>query len=198
MDLGLNFTVAFDALIAVLLLATIAYAVVLNRKLTALRNAKADMERLLRSLSDSTGKAESGIVALRTHASETGEILQRRIGEARALADDLTFLVEKGAPLADRLADRLGDRLGPRGTGRQDQAPVGTTAQRAKGPAPKTAAKSAVRPAARPDAKPAAGLDRAPGQEIPFPMTAVAAVKATTRASCSMCSGRCAKCPGGK
>lgn len=169
MGLGLDLTVAFDVLIAVLLSATIAYAVVLNRKLTALRNAKADLERLLRSLSDSTGKAESGIEAMRTHASESGEILQRRIGEARALSDDLAFLLEKGTPLADRLSDHQG----PRVAGKQGQAPTGTTARATRGPARKTAEK----PAEKPPVKPVAGVARAPDQEMPFPMTAVAAVR---------------------
>jgi hypothetical protein len=173
MGLGLDFTVAFDALIVVLLLTTIAYAVVLNRKLTALRNAKADMERLLRSLSVSTGQAESGIEALRTHASESGEILQRRIGEARALVNELAFLLEKGAPLADRLSDRLA----PRAAVNHGQAPTGTAARRAKGPARKTAGKSTGKPAPGPAVKPPAGVARAVDQEMPFPMTAVAAVK---------------------
>jgi len=100
---GLSLPVAIDALIAVLLVATIVYAVVLNRKLVALRNAKVEMEALVARFAESTAQAESGIQTLKAHANESGASLDGMVGRAHGLADDLTFLIERGNSLASRL-----------------------------------------------------------------------------------------------
>jgi hypothetical protein len=97
-----------DATIAVLLVATIAYAVVLNRKLGALRDAKGEMEGLVARFAESTDKAGSGIESLREEAKRSGETLQGKLDAARGLADDLGFLIEKGSGLAERLDGALG------------------------------------------------------------------------------------------
>lgn len=93
----------FDAVIATLLVATIGYAIVLNRKLRSLRDAKAELESLVGRLTDSTNKAERGLQALREHARETADALQQQLGKGDRLADDLAFLLERGGSLAERL-----------------------------------------------------------------------------------------------
>jgi len=100
---GLSLPVAIDALVAVLLVATIVYAVVLNRKLAALRDAKVEMEALVAQFAESTAQAESGIQTLKAHASESGASLDGMVNRAHGLADDLTFLIERGSSLANRL-----------------------------------------------------------------------------------------------
>jgi len=95
--------VVLDMIIAILLVATIVYAFVLNRKLSVLRNAKAEMEMLVARFADSTAKAESGIQNLKAHASESGAALDSMTTRAAGLAGDLSFLVEKGTSLANRL-----------------------------------------------------------------------------------------------
>ena len=108
MSAASSIPVAIDVIIVVLLIATIAYAVVLNRKLSALRNAKAEIEVLLARFADSTAKAESGIQTLKAHASESGAVLDTMTSSAKGLADDLTFLIEKGTGLANRLEEAVG------------------------------------------------------------------------------------------
>ena len=81
----------------------IAYAVVLNRRLSALRAAKSEMEELLSDFKQATGKAESGLQALREVAAGSGEALDNRIQRAGGLVEDLTFLVERAEARADRL-----------------------------------------------------------------------------------------------
>lgn len=121
------YALAFDVVVAVLLAVTIVYAVILNRKLSALRDAKAEMERILIGFAEATGKAERGLATFRDAADGVGRELQRQIETGRALADDLTFLVQRGGVLADRLgdcrpterpADRPGGRPGDRVAGR--------------------------------------------------------------------------------
>jgi len=109
---------AFDVVVAVLLVVTIVYAVILNRKLSALRDAKAEMQQLLVGFAEATGKAERGLAAFRDAAAGVGRDLQRQIECGRALADDLSFLVQRGGNLADRLGD-----CRPAGRGAEAAAP---------------------------------------------------------------------------
>jgi hypothetical protein len=99
----MEFSLVFDALIAVLLIATIVYAAVLNRKLGALRDAKGEMETLLASFAESTERAGNGIELLKQEAGRSGAALQNQLNAARGLVDDLGFLIERGTSLAQRI-----------------------------------------------------------------------------------------------
>ncbi|MEX2630669.1 MAG: DUF6468 domain-containing protein [Tistlia sp.] len=106
MDLGL----LADGLLALLLAVTIAYAIVLNRKLSALRATKDEMARMLADFAQTTAQAEAGVRELRQSASASGDGLSAVVAEADGklekalgLKEDLVFLVEKGEALADRL-----------------------------------------------------------------------------------------------
>ena len=97
-------TLIFDVVLAGLLIATIAYAIMLNRGLTELHQSRGEMEALIRSFSEATARAEAGIKAMKRTASETGEGLQRNSERAQALRDELQFMIEAGDSLAQRLA----------------------------------------------------------------------------------------------
>jgi hypothetical protein len=97
----------FDAAVAVLLLATIVYAAILNRKLTVLRNSKQEMERLIGRFAEATTRAETVLAEIRQTAGETGRTLQETIDRGNVVADDLVFLVERAGGLADRLEGAL-------------------------------------------------------------------------------------------
>lgn len=88
-----------DIVVAVLLVVTIGYAVVLNRRLGALRSNKDELERLSLGFVETTQRAESGIVELRSMT----DVLRERIERAESLRDDLVFLMERGNAAADRL-----------------------------------------------------------------------------------------------
>lgn len=103
-----NFSLIFDGLIVILLVVTIVYAIILNRKLGALRDAKEDMAALVARFADSADKAGSGLASLKDHAAHSEQDLQGKFEAARALADDLSFLVERGNGLADRLEGAIG------------------------------------------------------------------------------------------
>lgn len=95
----MTLSLAFDIGFAVLLVITIGYAVVLNRKLGNLRRHKEDLERLAVTFSQSTARADESIQRLKG----TTDSLQNGIEKAQSLRDDLTFLIDRGALAADRL-----------------------------------------------------------------------------------------------
>ncbi len=94
---------ALDRLIAVLLVATIVYCVILNRRLGELRGNRDEFLKLIESFGAATERAETSISLLREVGEEKGAALDDRVERARALCDDLAFLVERGSRLADRL-----------------------------------------------------------------------------------------------
>lgn len=92
-----------DAVVALLLIATISYAAVLNARLGVLRNDRAKLEELVNGLTVAAQRAEAGITGLKEASEDNGQRLAKRIEEAQTLRDDLTYLVERGGGLADRL-----------------------------------------------------------------------------------------------
>ncbi|MEK9753964.1 MAG: DUF6468 domain-containing protein [Rhodospirillaceae bacterium] len=72
-----------DIVLAVLLVVTIGYAVVLNRRLGALRQNKDELERLASGFVETTSRAERGIGELRAMTY----ILQYRCARAVSLRD---------------------------------------------------------------------------------------------------------------
>ena len=97
-----TWALAFDVVIAVLLVATISYAAVLNRKLSALRSAKDELAKLLGSFGEATARADAGLEAIRQAAASSGQALQSQVEEARSLTADLQFLVERAGLAADK------------------------------------------------------------------------------------------------
>jgi biopolymer transport protein ExbB/TolQ len=99
----MTLSLVLDIVVAVLLLATIAYAMTLSRRLGALRDDKAQLEALVRSLDQSSRRAEAGIAALKTAADEIGRELQEKVDRGQALRTDLGYILELAGGLADRL-----------------------------------------------------------------------------------------------
>lgn len=94
-----TWTIALDALTAVLLATSIATTIVLNRRLNSLRDDRAELEKLAADFREATERADHGVAGLRVSAQS----IQERIEAARALADDLEFLIDRGGGIADRL-----------------------------------------------------------------------------------------------
>ncbi len=97
------FSVFADAIVAVLLIATISYAAVLNRRLGLLRADRAKLEELVNGLTVATQRAEMAVGQLKSVATESGRDLERRTEQAQSLRDDLSYMVERGGTIADRL-----------------------------------------------------------------------------------------------
>lgn len=99
----MTYTLLLDALIAILLVATITYCVRLHRKLGMLRKNQGELSRLVESLNEATARAEAGIAGLRLNAEQVGASLQSSIEQAERLNDNLDFLSERGTRLVERL-----------------------------------------------------------------------------------------------
>jgi hypothetical protein len=114
-----------DAIVAILLVATIGYSVVLNRRLTAVRSDREKFEDVIRNLGAATQRADAAVANLRTAADDSGRRLDKKIDEARGLSDDLAYMIERGAGIADKMAGlirsgRDGTRVEPRPESRPD------------------------------------------------------------------------------
>ncbi len=98
-----DYGLVFDAVICLLLVVAICYAATLNRKLTQLREAKRDMEKLFAEFASATNEAQGGLMALKEGSGTAGEALAKNVSDACRLADEMAFLVKKGNEIADRL-----------------------------------------------------------------------------------------------
>lgn len=128
-----------DALVAVLLVATIVYAAILNRKLSDLRAMKSEMEVLIGRMVESTKSAQDGLSELRREAERSGETMQRGAERARGIADELSFLIERGDAVTRRLDAAPMTARGPASAQSPAEKPapsVGIAAPPAAAPAP--------------------------------------------------------------
>jgi hypothetical protein len=92
-----------EAVLVLLLAATLFHALRLERALGVLKRDRAVLEELVAGFNESTRAAEAGIDRLRGATDGAGRQIARQIELAQRLRDDLGFLTERG----DRLAERL-------------------------------------------------------------------------------------------
>jgi len=92
-----------EVAVAVLLLATVVYCFLLNRRLQELRSAQSDMAELMHEFTTAMQRAEDGLGELRQVGQQLGSDLDGKISAARSLVDELKIMVDSGAGLADRI-----------------------------------------------------------------------------------------------
>jgi len=109
-----------DLLLVALLVATIVYAAMLNRRLAGLRQDRAGLDELVQGFAETTRQAFAGIADLKATAERSGRDLRAIADRADALREEIAFLVERGEKAADRLeaattmrATRPAERAGP-------------------------------------------------------------------------------------
>jgi hypothetical protein len=118
MSSGLSIFV--DLTIVTLLVVTIAFAAVLNRRLSAWRQDRAEFERVIAQFNQAAARAETGVERLKAASELTGKTLQQAVTKGQSLRDDLAYLVERAEPLADRMTE--GVRIAR--NARRDEPPV--------------------------------------------------------------------------
>ena len=141
----MTLSIILDIVVAGLLVATIAYATILDRRIRQLRAARGEIETMVVGFNTATARAESAIGDLKDGTEAGARELKPLMATARQIADDLQFLVERGNELADRLD-------------------VGVGAARAIAP------KGGIKPASRPSAPAKAApivLDKTERADIP-------------------------------
>ena len=92
-----------DGAILVLLLGTMFFAARLSIYLKTFRDSRADLEKLLRDLSEQVDHAERAIDNLKDHARNTGRDLQGAVDDATHVRDELQIMNEYGDKVAARL-----------------------------------------------------------------------------------------------
>ncbi len=105
MNLGGSFIVfVLEAVVATLLLATIAYCVIVNRKLEKLRADQENLKSIIRDLNQSTLQAEAAAGELRTTVEKASKELAIQINRAENSSGHLRNQNDKADGLLNRLS----------------------------------------------------------------------------------------------
>lgn len=137
-------SIAMDAVMAGLLIATIVFARRLSRQIAELREGRGALEALIRDFTEATEQADTSVAGMRRAAAESGETLQQTIRRGQTLKDEMEQIIQSADALANRLEHAAGQARGGQG------APV------ASGRPPETRPPSPVERAPRPMARDAA------------------------------------------
>lgn len=98
-----NISLIVEVGLSVLLLATLIYSVLLERRLAALRSGQDGLKQTIALLNEAIVGAGSSMRALKSTAAGAAEALDDRMSRARSVADELSLLVASG----DRIAERM-------------------------------------------------------------------------------------------
>lgn len=93
----------FEGVVAGLLLLAVIMCWRVDRRLNALKTGQDGVRESVIQLNDATDRARAALAALERATKENGEILERRVHDARALSDELRLMTGK----ADRTADTM-------------------------------------------------------------------------------------------
>ena len=120
-----------DIVVILLLIPTIVYAVILNRRLNALRKSRDELSKVVSSFNEATMRAEAGIPKLKKATSEANLSLKDRVEKAQTLRDDLAFMIERAEELAGRLEGAVRIARSEGGSTAPAQQPVNAPGTRA-------------------------------------------------------------------
>lgn len=93
--MDVDYRLLLDGIIVLLLVLTIAYASLLNRRLGRLRGGRAELEAASRSFAEAALRLDSNLKGLKATAEGAGGILQKRIDRASALSQQLGDLIDR-------------------------------------------------------------------------------------------------------
>lgn len=94
---------AFEGIVALLLLAAAIMMWRVDRKLNALRNGQDGVRQAVVALDEATDRARASLAALNRATHESGEGLEQTVREARKVADELRLLTSG----ADRRSESI-------------------------------------------------------------------------------------------
>lgn len=97
--------IVLEALVAVLLIVTIIYCIILDRRIRSFKSEQLNLSGLVAQLSSATTNAEVAVAGLKITADEADGELDSKLKRARSLSEELAFMVETGNNLAGKLAD---------------------------------------------------------------------------------------------
>lgn len=127
MSEGLNLGMAIEMVVAILLVLTIVYCAVLNRRLTRLRADEEVLRATISELITATEIAERAILGLKATAAECERSLGGRMTASEALIADLDRKLEAGNGIVKRIGAIVG------AAGHREPAPAAEAAVEAGG-----------------------------------------------------------------
>lgn len=98
----MNFTFGLELLLVLLLIVTLGYCVVLERKLAAVKKGQQAFGQTVRDLNAAIEKAALALATLKATSNGVSEDLSDKIRRGRALADELSVLTASGERIAER------------------------------------------------------------------------------------------------
>lgn len=128
-----------NSTLALLLVVTIVACFRLNTRIRVLQDSKSDLAKLIKQFDETTERATASIVDLQAATKRIGENIQTKIDKANFLADDLSFMIEKGSKIADQMEGGFAGNRGkmpatmPQERPRAAAAPQDTPEPRARG-----------------------------------------------------------------
>ena len=110
-----------EFVLSVLLVATLAYCALLERKLSSLRKGQDGLKKTIADLNIAITAADASMKALKSNNADLTRQLEDRIVRGRSLADELSVLTASGERIAariERAAPRNATHLTPAMTNR--------------------------------------------------------------------------------
>ena len=92
-----------EIVVAVLLVATCGYCIVLNRRLKALKDGQAELQRAIAAFDDASRRAERNLARMESSSAGMGRDLDAVMARAHALVDELSVMVSAGDHIAGRI-----------------------------------------------------------------------------------------------
>ena len=93
---ALLLSIGFDAVVALLLAITIGFCWKLNARIRILQDSKSELAELIAQFNESTERAKVSILDIQNASKLITESMQVKLEKANYLADDLSYLIEKG------------------------------------------------------------------------------------------------------
>lgn len=103
----MTFPVLLDLIVVSLLIATIVYAVMLNKRLTTLHQNRHELQKFLENFTASLNKAEASVKDLKGAGASALNAVLEQLTKATTLRDELTYLVERGEDIAEKLDESI-------------------------------------------------------------------------------------------
>jgi len=98
----MTIAMALEFLLTILLAATLAYCIVLERRLSTVRKGQDGLKTMIGELNAAIAGAGASLRALKAAAGQAAETLDDRLKRARAVADELSVLSASGERIAER------------------------------------------------------------------------------------------------
>ncbi len=96
-------TLAVELALSALLVATLFYCALLERRLKAVRKGQENLKATIGELNASLANASAGLRALQAAAGTGGVSLDRKLSTERATIDELSLLTASGERIASRM-----------------------------------------------------------------------------------------------